>query len=52
MKKLMFYLILLVVSIFIYFNLDTKQNLDIPIKEYNTFPPKEYLKELEEKQFQ
>ncbi len=52
MKKLIFYLILLAISIFIYFNLDIKEKLDIPIKEQKTFPPKEYLDELEEKQIQ
>lgn len=52
MKKLIFYLILLVVSMIIYFNLDTKEKLDIPIKEQKTFPPKEYLDELKEKQIQ
>lgn len=52
MKKLAFYLILLILSIFIFLNLDTKEKLDIPIKEYETFPPKEYLDKLEDMQVQ
>lgn len=52
MKKLIFLLILVFISIILYFNYDNKKELDIKIQEYNTFPPKEYLDKLEEMEVQ
>lgn len=52
MKKLIFYIVLLVISIFIYFNLSNIKDLDILVKEPKTFPQKEYLDKLEEMQIQ
>lgn len=52
MKKLIFYLILLLGSIFIYFNLEPTENIDINVKEYETFPPKENLEKLKGKEIQ
>ncbi len=52
MKKIIVFIILTIISILLYFNFEPKQNLNIPIKEQNTFPPKEYLNKLEDMKVQ
>ncbi len=52
MKKIIFYLVLLVIGIFVFFNFEPKKEVDIHIKEQNTFPPKEILDDLEKMQVQ
>ena len=51
-KKLLLYLLLLLGSIFIFFNLKSTKNVDMNVKEYESFPPKEYLEELKGKAIQ
>lgn len=52
MKKILFLLVLVFISIILYFNYDNKDKTEIKIPKYNTFPPKEYLDKLEEMEVQ
>lgn len=52
MKKIIFFIFLASISIFIYINYNSKENVYEPIKEYQSFPPKEYLEELDKMQVQ
>ncbi|WP_250277583.1 hypothetical protein [[Clostridium] colinum] len=52
MRKILIFIILTLLSIFIYFNFKSEKNIEVPINEYKTFPPKQYLDKLEDMKVQ
>lgn len=51
MRKIAIFIILTLLSIFVYFNYKPIKNIEIPIKTI-TFPPKQYLDKLEDMRVQ
>lgn len=52
MKKIIIFIVLAIISLFIYLTYNNKEKVYEPIKDYETFPPKEYLDKLEEMKVQ
>lgn len=52
MRKILIFIALVLLSLIVYFGYKPTKNIGIPINEYKTFPPKEYLEDLEKHKFQ
>lgn len=52
MRKIAVFIILTLLSIFVYFSYKPTKNIETPIKTITTFPPKQYLDKLEDMKVQ